>query len=448
MSVRDLATDHLVEADARHLLHPLHNAAHKPRILVRGQGAVMWDADGRQYIDGLSGLWNVNVGHGRAELAAAAQEQMSMLAFCSSYTGQANRPAIELAERLAALAYPKLNATFFTSGGAESNESAFKTARYYWKRKGRPDKVKIISRQHGYHGVTLAAMSATGLPNYHTMFGPLVPGFVQTAAPYTYRHPDVDAAAELEKTIQAEGPGTVAAFIAEPVQGAGGVIVPPDDYFGRVREICDRHGVLFIADEVITGFGRTGETFALARWGVQPDIMSFAKGITSGYLPLGGIMLSDDVAETIRTARGPESWMHAYTYSGHPTACAVGLANLDVIARERLVERAAETGAYLRKKVEELESLPNVDGARGLGMMAAIEIVQDKATRQGFPAEKNVSARALALAAERGLITRQRHYGAGESIMLAPPLVTTREQIDRITEILAESITLAVKEVA
>jgi adenosylmethionine-8-amino-7-oxononanoate aminotransferase len=308
--------------------------------------------------------------------------------------------------------------------------------------------VKIISRQHGYHGVTLAAMSATGLPNYHTMFGPLVPGFVQTAAPYAYRYPDVDAAAELEKTIQAEGAETVAAFIAEPVQGAGGVIVPPDDYFPRVRELCDRYGILFIADEVITGFGRTGEMFALGRWGVQPDIMSFAKGITSGYVPLGGIMLSDEVAETIRTSRGAESWMHAFTYSGHPTACAVGLANLDVIARERLVERAAETGAYLQQKVKELEQLPNVDGARGLGMMAAIEVVREKGSRQGFPAEKNVSARALALAAERGLITRQRHYGAGESIMLAPPLVTSREQIDRIVAILAESIALAVEEVA
>jgi adenosylmethionine-8-amino-7-oxononanoate aminotransferase len=226
------------------------------------------------------------------------------------------------------------------------------------------------------------------------------------------------------------------------------VVVPPDDYFRRVRGICDRHRVLLIADEVITGFGRTGEMFALGRWRVQPDIMSFAKGITSGYVPLGGIMLSDEIAETIRTARGPESWMHAYTYSGHPTACAVGLANLEIIARERLVERAAETGAYLQKKVKELEALPNVDGARGLGMMAAIELVQDKATRQGFPAEQNVSARALALAAERGLITRQRHYGTGESIMLAPPLVTTREQVDRVVEILAESVALAVKEVA
>ena len=446
MTVRDIATEQLVDADQRHLLHPLHNAAHKPRVLVRGQGSVMWDADGREYLDGLSGLWNVNVGHGRVELAAAAHEQMSTLAFASAYNGQSNRPAIELAEQLADISYPQLNTTFFTSGGAESNESAFKTVRFFWKRRGKPDKVKIISRQHAYHGVTMAAMSATGMAPYHAMFAPLVPGFLQTAAPYAYRYPEVDAAAELEKTILHEGAETVAAFIAEPVMGAGGVIVPPDDYFGRVRAICDRYEVLFIADEVITGFGRTGEMFALGRWGVQPDVMSFAKGITSGYVPLGGIMVSDEIAETIRSSRGGESWMHAYTYSGHPTACAVGLANLGVIGRERLVERAAETGAYLQKKVKELEELPNVDGARGLGMMAAIEIVQEKESRQGFPAEKGVSARAIQLAAERGLITRQRHYGAGEMIMLAPPLVTTREQVDRIVGILAEVIPLAVAE--
>lgn len=448
MTVRDIATDQLVDADQRYLLHPLHNATHAPRVLVRGQGSVMWDADGREYIDGLSGLWNVNVGHGRVELAAAAHEQMSTLAFASAYNGQSNRPAIELAEQLAAISYPNLNTTFFTSGGAESNESAFKTARYYWKRRGKPDKVKVISRQHAYHGVTMAAMSATGMTPYHTMFGPLVPGFVQTAAPWPYRFPDVDAAAELEKTILAEGPHTVAAFIAEPVMGAGGVIVPPDDYFARARAICDKHEVLFIADEVITGFGRTGEMFALSRWGVQPDIMSFAKGITSGYVPLGGIMVSDAIAELIRSGRGAESWMHAYTYSGHPTACAVGLANLGVIGRERLVERAAETGAYLQKKVKELEEQPNLDGARGLGMMAAIEVVADKPTKQGFPADKGVSNRALQIAASRGLITRARHYGAGEMIMLAPPLVTTREQVDRIVQIVAESVASAVQELA
>jgi adenosylmethionine-8-amino-7-oxononanoate aminotransferase len=284
------------------------------------------------------------------------------------------------------------------------------------------------------------------------MFGPLVPGFVQIEAPFMYRcpagqDPTTWAAATgeaLERKIQAEGPDTVAAFIAEPVMGAGGVIVPPDTYFGQIRAVCDRYDVLFIADEVITGFGRTSRTFALEHWNVQPDIMSFAKGITSGYIPLGGIMISDDIADTIRSGSGANSWMHAFTYSGHPTACAVGLANLEVMARERLVERAAETGAYLQEKMRTLESFTHCDGARGLGMMAAIEIVENKATKKGFPAERNVSVKAIALAAERGLITRQRHYGAGEMIMVAPPLVTTREQIDRIVAILAEAIPAAI----
>jgi adenosylmethionine-8-amino-7-oxononanoate aminotransferase len=223
------------------------------------------------------------------------------------------------------------------------------------------------------------------------------------------------------------------------------VIPPPPTYFPRIREICDKYDVLFIADEVITGFGRTGKTFALEHWGIEPDVMSFAKGITSGYVPLGGIMVSDEIAQTIRGGTGAESWMHAYTYSGHPTCCAVGLTNLDVMARERLVERAADTGAYLQKKVKELEQLPNVDDARGLGMMAAVELVEEKESRKGFPAERALSARALQLAAEKGLITRQRHYGIGEMIMLAPPLITTREQVDRIVQILAESIEEAVK---
>ena len=452
MTVETINSESLQAADARHLLHPLHNSANKPRILVRGQGSLMWDSEGREYIDGLSGLWNVNVGHGRVELANAAQQQMSTLAFASNYAGQSNPPAIQLAERLAKMSYPNLNTTFFTSGGAESNESAFKTVRYYWIRKGKPEKMKIISRQHGYHGVTMAAMTATGISTYQPMFGPAAPGFAQIEAPFLFRCPpgtDVTtwppATGEaLEKKILEEGPDTVAAFIAEPVMGAGGVIVAPDNYFKNIRAICDKYNILFIADEVITGFGRTGKTFALEHYGVQPDIMSFAKGITSGYIPLGGIMVSDDIADTIRSGTGAQAWMHAYTYSGHPTCCAVGMANLDVFEKEHLVERAAETGAYMLSKLTELNALPHCDGARGLGMMAAIELVEDKSTRKGFPAARGVSAKAVALASGKGLITRQRHYGAGEMIMLAPPLVTTKVQIDKIISILAESIPAAI----
>ena len=269
----------LLAEDRDHLLHPLyHPDDHvKPHVWVRGKGAVLTDAEGREFLDGLACLWNVNVGHGRRELADAAAEQMATLAYATNYVGSSNVPAIRLAQRLTELAYPNLSATYFASGGAEANESAFKTARFYWKVKGRPDKVKIISRQYGYHGVTLATMSATAVPGYTKMFEPRVPNFIHTATPYSYRFEGAKpgetvgqaAARMLEETILKEGPQTVAAFIAEPVQGAGGIIVPPDDYFPRVREICTKHDVLFIADEVITGFGRTGDWFALKRWNVQ-----------------------------------------------------------------------------------------------------------------------------------------------------------------------------------
>ena len=298
-------TSQLLEADRRYLVHPLHHPDdhRQPLVVVEGRGAILRDADGREYIDGLSGLWNVNIGHGRAELADAASAQMRRIAFASAYIGATNEPAVRLAETIVGHAYPSSAAVYFTTAGAESNESAFKFARYYWKIKDEPQKTKIISRIHAYHGVTLAAMSATGMAAYQKMFGPLVPGFIQAAPPYPYRwagneEPGIGAADALEKAMLAEGPDTVAAVIAEPVMGAGGVIVPPASYFPRLREICDRHDVLLIADEVITGFGRTGKWFALGRWGVEPDLVSFAKGVTSGYLPLGGVIAAPASSST------------------------------------------------------------------------------------------------------------------------------------------------------
>src|SRR5690348_5084169 len=316
----------LLDADKRHLVHPLHHPKDhaQAHMFVEGRGAMLRAADGTEYIDGLSSLWNVNAGHGRAELAEAASQQMRKLAFASAYSGYSNEPAIRLAERLVQLAYSSSAAVYFTTGGAESNESAFKTARYYWKRLGKPGKVKIISRQYGYHGVTLAAMSATRLPGYQKMFGPLVPEFLQVAPPYPYRWPGngdcgIEAADAVEAAIEAQGADNVAAVIAEPVMGAGGVIVPPPNYFPRLRAICDRHNVLLIADEVITGFGRTGRWFALGHWNVQPDLMSFAKGVTSGYLPLGGVVVSKRIHQVLEEAPLDERFMHAATYSGHPT---------------------------------------------------------------------------------------------------------------------------------
>jgi adenosylmethionine-8-amino-7-oxononanoate aminotransferase len=409
----------------------------------------MKDINGNEVIDGLGGLWNVNVGHGRRELAEAAMQQMSTLAYCSAYTGATNLPAIELAERLSGLVYPSINTFFFTSGGAESSESSFKTARFYWRAQGKPDKVKIISRMLAYHGVTMAAMSATGIPDYWKMFEPRVPNFVHIASPYPYRFEGGDAhtsqgvaaANLLEEAILREGPDTVAAFIAEPVQGAGGVIVPQDDYFSRIREICDQYDVLLISDEVITGFGRTGTWFGLEHWGIEPDIMQFAKGITSGYVPLGGIGLSDKVKAVINNTPPDQRWMHAYTYSGHPTCCAVALANLDILEGEGLVQRAAEMGNRLLEGLHTLAPLEGVGDVRGLGMMAAVELVADKTTKEPFPAAARVGARVNQEMLKRGLYTRMR----GEVICLAPPLVTTAEQIDRMIEILQEAIPAAVQ---
>src|SRR6266498_3047486 len=343
-----------VEKD-RKQLHPVyHPKSHAdPLVIERGEGVWLYTVDGQKILDGMAGLWNVNAGYGREELAEVAYEQMKKLAFTSGFSGMTNLPSIQLADKLAGFAYDGLNTTMFTSGGSESNDSAFKTARYYWKRKGKPGKYKVIARKGSYHGVTLSATFATGLEKYQTMFGPAPDGFVHILAPNPYRFDGEmkpgetigqAAARALEEAILREGQDNIAAFIAEPVMGVGGVIVPPDDYFPLVRAICDKYEVLFIADEVITGFGRTGEMFALHHWDVQPDILTFAKGITSGYIPLGGMQISDAIREAIWNAPEAESYMHGYTYSGHATACAVALKNIEILERDHLTRNARTSG--------------------------------------------------------------------------------------------------------
>lgn len=432
--------------DLRHLIHPLHNrAAHESggHVWVKGDGAVLTDADGKEYLDALSGLWNVAAGHGRRELVEAATRQMQLLPYCSGYAGSSNPPAIELAEKLAELTYPSINRFFFTSGGGEASDTSFKTARYYWKLKGRPEKTKVISRQWGYHGVTLAAMSATGISSYWPMFEPRVPGFVQIPSPYPYRYvapPGVSqglaAANELEQAILREGPETVAMFLAEPVQGAGGVIVPQDDYFPRIREICDQYDVLLVADEVITGFGRTGKMFGLEHWGVEPDMIQFAKAVTSGYFPLGGVGVNEDIAGVLDS--GETTWMHAYTYSAHPVGCAVALSNLAIIETEDFTGQSAEKGMRLLEDLRQaLADHPHVGEVRGLGLMAAIELVQDKATKAEFPAEDGIGAKVHLAAQQRGLFSRLR----GDVFCLAPPIITTHEQLDRIVEVMQGAVT-------
>lgn len=444
-----MSTDHtnaqLLAADHRHLIHPLHHTAGHTdgRVWVRGEGAYLFDADGNRYIDGLSCLWNVSAGHGRATLAVAAEKQMRELAFCSNYAGGSNRPAIALAERLAAMTYANINHFYFTAGGGEATDSNIKLARFYWKIKGQPNKTKVIGRKWGYHGVTFAAMCATGIESYWTMFEPRMPGFSHIPAPDAYHYPPpadgsslgLAAANELEQEILRQGADTVAMFIAEPVQGAGGVIPPPPDYFQRIRAICDQYEVLLVSDEVITGFGRTGKMFGLEHYGIQPDLMQFAKSITSGALPLGGIGMSDEIADTIKSQATP--WMHAYTYSGHPTTCAVALATLDIIEVEDLTGNAARHGeAMLQNLQTALADHPHVGNVRGLGMMHGIEIVEDKATKAWFPADFALGRKLTAAMMQRGLHTRVR----SEVICNAPPLSTAPAILDEMVEIYRDAI--------
>jgi len=438
----------LIKDDQDHLIHPLHHPSEhlEPMVYVRGRGAMVTDIQGRDYIDGLAGLWNVNVGHGREELGKAAADQMGELAYYSCYTGSSNIPAIQLADKLIELAPKNMQAVFFTSGGAESNESAFKTARFYWKAKGKPDKTKIISRFNAYHGVTLQAMSATGMSPYWKMFEPRVPGFIHIPTCYPYRQDGAKpgetagqtAARLLEEAIVREGPDTVAAFIAEPIHGGGGVIYPTDDYFPLVRQVCDRHQVLFIADEVITGFCRTGKWFAMEHWKVNPDILSFAKGVSSGYLPLGGIMVSKTIKEAMDTVKLEDRWMHAYTYSGHPTCCAVGIKNLEIMERERLWERAALMGKRLHEGLHAaFDDHPNLGDIRsGKGLLAAVELVEDKATKKMFDPDKKVGPRLMQEMTKRGLVTRARM----ENIFFSPPLVITEDQLDRMISITRDAV--------
>src|SRR5437667_7836193 len=451
-----LTAAELIKADQEHLIHPLHHRIDngEPMIYGRGRGATISDIGGKEDLDGLSGLWNVNVGHGRTELADAAAQQMKELAYFSGYVGSSSVPAITLASRLVELAGDAA-AIFFTTGGAEANESAFKTARFYWKAKGKPEKVKVISRQQAYHGVTLQAMSATGMAAYWKMFEPRVPGFVhiQTCYPYRFQGAKPDetvgqaAARELEEAILREGPDTVAAFIGEPIHGAGGVIYPDDDYWPRVREVCTRYDVLLIADEIITGFCRTGRWFALAHWQVKPDMLSFAKGVTSGYLPLGGLMVNKAIKEVMDGVKPEDRWLHASTYSAHPTCCAVALKNLEIMQRDRLWENAATMGERLhRALVAAFCDHPNVGDIRGgKGLMAAVEFVQDRSTKENFAADQKVAPRLQAAMMTRGVVTRTRptagpHPAPGDMVFFAPPLVVTEAHIDRLVSVARDAV--------
>ncbi|MDZ4277814.1 MAG: aspartate aminotransferase family protein [Dehalococcoidia bacterium] len=436
----------LIEADRAHQLHPQHHILDhaEPVIFVRGEGALLWDIHGREYIDALSSLWNVAIGHGRKELAEVAARQMKELAFSNSYAGYANVPSIRLAERLMALVYPNMQAVFFCNSGSEAIDGAIKIARFYWYLQGKEGKTKIVTRKEAYHGGTLGATAAVGMPAFHRGFGPMPPGFVRAETCYPYRCAHCSGfddctlacADDIEHAVVQEGPETVAAVLAEPVHGAGGVIPPTPGYWPRLREICDRHDVLLMADEVITGFGRTGRWFALEHWDVQPDIMTVAKAITSAYVPLAGFIVSDRIHQAIQSAPEDVKFMHGYTNAGHPTACAVALRNLQIMEDERLIERAAELGERLLAGLRKLATHPHVGEVRGLGLIAAVELVADTSTREAFDPAQKVGPRMLREMRSRGVITRVK----GDSVLLAPPFVTEPEQIDRILEALWGSI--------
>jgi putrescine---pyruvate transaminase len=435
----------LYELDRTHWLHPQGDlgapAGTIPHLIfASGHGATLTDVDGREYIDGMASLWNVNVGYGRAELAEAAAAQMKTLAFSSAYGGFGAAPTVELAARLAELAPGDLEVTFFASGGAEANDTAYKVARLFWKLRGEPERVNIISRIRDYHGLTYGATSATGLANFWKGFEPLAPGFLHAPAPDPYRYSGEGSAGAayvraLEEVVLKAGVSTVAAVVAEPVQGAGGVIVPPPDYFPLLRQVCDKYGLLLIADEVITGFGRTGRWFALQHWNVQADLMIFAKGVTSGYLPLSGVMLTRSVHDTLKSVKGP--FMHGFTYSGHPTSCAVALRNLQIIEEEHLVERAAEKGAYLQERLQTLRSHEIVGDVRGLGLVGGVELVRDRATKESFDVSVGAARRVAVAALEQGVIVRAL---GGDVLAMSPPFVISNGQIDRMVEVLDKAI--------
>jgi PLP-dependent transaminase len=414
----------ITDLDARHVLHPHQVAGHPkpPVVFVEGEGARVRDEDGNWYIDGTCGLWVCPVGHGRAELAEVARRQMEKLEYYASFWEFTNAPAAELAAKLAELAPGDLNRVFFTNGGSEGNETAIKLARLAWRAQGQPDRTVILSRKMGYHGVSYGALQATGIPPLREGFGPLPGDFVHLDVPYPFRGTTTDGLiAQLEAAIDEAGPGRVAAFIGEPVIGVGGMIPPHDDYWPRVEEVLRRHGILFICDEVVTGFGRTGRWFGADHWGgLHPDLMVTAKGLTSGYFPLGAVLLSDRLMDML----DGQPIRHGFTYNGHPVGCAVALENLAIIEREGLVARARELGERLLAGLRTLEALPSVAQARGFGLMAGLELAVEDA------AELSDRIR------RAGVIVR----ATGQKLVMSPPLVIEASQIDTIVEVLQREL--------
>jgi adenosylmethionine-8-amino-7-oxononanoate aminotransferase len=446
------------QANAQHMLHPMIDpkavAAAPPLIIDRAQGVHVFDIDGKRYLDTVASLWNVNIGHGRPELKAAITAQLDKLAYYSTFQNTSNPPAIELSARLMQMFAPeKMKKVLFSSGGSDAVETALKLARQYWQLKGRAQRSKFISLKWGYHGVHFGGASLNGNPLFRTAYEPLLPGCFQVESPYLYRNPwgETDPARlarlcadELDRAIQYQGPDTVAAFVAEPVQGAGGVIVPHESYWPLLRAVCDKHSVLLISDEVVTGFGRIGAMCGARAFGVAPDMMAMAKGINSGYVPLGATLLNERVASAFEQPGVPAALMHGYTYSGHALACAAANANLDIVAREDLAGNAARVGALLNARLQEFMRYPHVGDVRGLGLMSALELVEDRAGKAPLMVATPYAQALVNEARTQGAIIRVQ----GNRLILSPPLVFTPADVDEAVRILHIAFTHAERSVA
>jgi L-2,4-diaminobutyrate transaminase len=438
----------LEEIDRRSVIHPFTNLRkHEsgelgdPRIITSGKGIRIRDSKGRESIDAFAGLYCVNVGYGREEIADAIHEQARRLAYYHAYAGHSSEPAIRLSEKILSLAPAHMTKVFYGLSGSDANETQIKIVWYYNNVLGRPQKKKIISRHRGYHGATIMAGSLTGLPFYHTAFDLPISLVLHTTAPHAFWQAEPGTserdfsrrcAADLEALILREGPETVAAFIGEPVLGTGGLIPPPEGYWDEIQPVLRRHDVLLIADEVICGFGRVGAPFGSMLYGMEPDLMTVAKGLTSGYLPLSGAIVSDRVWRVLE--RGSDkfgSFPHGFTYTAHPLCATAGLANLAIIEREQLIENARTMGQYLQQCLQQAFSdVPHVAEIRGVGLLAAIEFAEDPAARRPFAAEALVGARLSAACLEHGVICRAMPHG--DILGLAPPLTVRRHDVDEI----------------
>ncbi|AJW39800.1 aspartate aminotransferase family protein [Rhodococcus sp. 15-725-2-2b] len=447
-------TSELDASAAKHLWGHFtrHGAGVTPPIITRGEGSTIWDSNGKSYIDGLSGLFVVQVGHGREELAEAAAKQAKELAFFPLWS-YVTEPAIELAERLAGYAPGDLNRVFFTTGGGEAVESAWKLAKQYFKKVGKPGKHKVISRSIAYHGTPQGALAITGIPALKEPFEPLTPGAFRVPNTNIYRAPaplDTDpkafgiwAADRIAEAIEFEGPDTVAAVFLEPVQNAGGCFPPPPGYFERVREICDRYDVLLVSDEVICAFGRIGSMFACSDFGYVPDIITCAKGMTSGYSPIGAMIASDKLFEPFDD--GKSSFAHGYTFGGHPVSAAVAMANLDIFEREGINAHVADSAPAFRATLEKLHDLPIVGDVRGEGFFYGIELVKDKTTKETFSdaeAERILRGFLSTALFDAGLYCRADDRG-DPVVQLAPPLICGQKEFDEMEQILRSVLTEA-----